>query len=86
MTQLLTMPELPVRDLSWYKTRYEGLREDVVRQTHIIEGLEIENKSYKKYVDSMQRQLDSAKELIDLLWEVNDDLSPNKLTRIEHDE
>jgi len=84
--QILEPPELPIRDLDWYKSRYDGLREDIINQTHVIENLETENRSYKKYVENLQSQLNSAKDLIDTLWDTISDLTPNGMNRLNHDE
>lgn len=84
--QILNFPDAPVRTLEWYKTRYEGLREDVVVQTHRYEELANENKSLRIYIDTIQEQLRSSKENIDVLWNALDKLNPNGLSRIEHDE
>lgn len=84
--QILMQPDLPTRDLDWYKTRYEGLREDIVRQNESFEILETENKSFQKHIDVMQTQLDSAKDLIDVLWQTVDELTPNGMNRLVHDE
>lgn len=82
--QIINDPDLPVRDLEWYKKRYEGTREDVVTQTHQIESLELENKSLHKHLTHLEHQLDAAKDLIDELWHVLGELGGR--TRIEHDE
>ncbi len=84
--QILEPPELPVRNLDWYKARYDGLRDDIINQTHVIENLETENRSYKKYVENLQNQLNSAKDLIDTLWDTISDLTPNGMNRLNHDE
>jgi len=84
--QVLEFPELPVRDLDWYKTRYDGLRDDIINQTHVIENLNIEAKSYQKHIAALENQLDSAKDMIDVLWQTLDELSPNGMNRLNHDE
>lgn len=84
--QILEFPELPIRDLDWYKVHYDGLRDDIINQTHVIENLETENRSYKKYVENLQNQLNSAKDLIDTLWDTISDLTPNGMNRLNHDE
>lgn len=86
MTQMLINPELPIRDLEWYKTRYNGLREDALNQEQTIENLNMEIKSYQKHIEVLQKQLDSAKDLIDTLWDTSDELSANGMNRIDHDE
>lgn len=86
MTMILNNPEIQVRDLEWYKSRYNGLRDDVINQKCEIEHLKLEAKSYEKHIEVLQGQLDSAKDHIDVLWDTLSELRPNGKTRIEHEE
>ena len=83
---MLINPELPIRDLEWYKSRYNALREDALNQEQRINNLNLEIKSYEKHIECLQNQLDSSKDMIDTLWDTLDQLSPRGLNRIEHDE
>ena len=70
--------ELPIRDLEWYKKRYEDLRDDLMKLNKEIDSLKKEKEHGDYVMKSLRKQISDAQDYIAFLWDDMNDLTSIK--------